>query len=166
MPETGLNKTPRTKSVVTPGLNALTLPAHPVSEQIAIIRIGPVGVSTVRVENPGSVVGAWGAVLDVPGKIRVTSLDSKIQLIQLGNLCQVHPRPNGGIPPVGYWRKFVFNKRFGVKTQPISHSRNSECKVESRSAVSRVRSGFPGWESNYEKRCGRSTESDRRQKPP
>src|SRR5713226_3261513 len=102
MPEAGLNKTSRTKSVVAPGLDALTLSTHPVPEKIAIIRIGSVGVSTIRVENPGSVVRAWSAVLEVPGKIRVTSLDSKIQLFEFGDLRQVHPGPNRGIPPIGY----------------------------------------------------------------
>src|SRR6185437_1774827 len=99
MPEAGLNKTPWTKSIVAPGLNALTLFPHPVSEQIAIIRIGPAGVSTIRVENPGSVVGTSCAVLEVTGKIRIPGLHAKIQFVELGHLRQVKPRPNRGIPP-------------------------------------------------------------------
>src|SRR5580704_13910752 len=102
MPEAGLNKTPRTKSVVAPGLDTLALSAHPVSEQIATIRIGPAWVSTVRVENSGSVMGVRGAGLEIAGKIRVASLDSKVQFVELGHLRQVKPRPNRGIPPVGY----------------------------------------------------------------
>jgi hypothetical protein len=86
MPEAGLNKTPWTKSVVAPGLDALTLSTHPVPEKIAIIRIGSVGVSTIRVENPGSVVGVRGAGLEVTRKIRIAGLDSKIQFIEFGNL--------------------------------------------------------------------------------
>jgi hypothetical protein len=116
MPEAGLNKTPRAKSIVAPGLDPLTLSTHPVSEKIAIIQIGPVGVSAIRIENPRSVVGLSGSGLEVAGKIRVTGLDSKIQLFEFGDLRQVHPRPNRGIPPIGYGRILVLNKRLRVKT--------------------------------------------------
>src|SRR5260370_1211625 len=71
MPEAGLNKTPRTKSVVAPGLDPLTLSTHPVSEKIAIIQVGSVGVSDIRIENPRSVVGLRSTILEVAGKIRV-----------------------------------------------------------------------------------------------
>src|SRR5260370_8999610 len=102
MPEAGLNKTPRTKSVVAPGLDPLTLSTHPVSEKIAIIQIGSVGVSAIRIENPRSVVGLRSTILEVAGKIRVTRLDSKIQFIEVGDLPQAHPSPNRGIPPIAY----------------------------------------------------------------
>src|SRR6267142_2192508 len=128
MPEAGLNKTPWTKSIVAPSLNSLALSAHPVSEEIATIRIGPVGVSIIRVENSGSVVGVRRAGLEITGKIRVASFDSKIQFIELGHLCQVKPRPNRGIPPVRYGGKLVFDKRLCVKFQPIFHAGYSKGK--------------------------------------
>src|SRR5260370_22103089 len=116
MPEAGLNKTPRTKSVVAPGLDPLTLSTHPVSEKIAIIQIGSVGVSAIRIENPRSVVGLRSTILEVSAKIRVTGLDSKIQFIEFGDLRQVHPRPKRGIPPLGYGPILVFSKCIRVTT--------------------------------------------------
>src|SRR5260370_33343844 len=102
MPEAGLHHAARTKSVVAPVLDPLTLSTHPVSEKIAIIQIGSVGVSAIRIENPRSVVGLRSTILEVAVKIRVTGLGSKIQFIEFGDLRQVHPKPNRGIPPICY----------------------------------------------------------------
>lgn len=91
MSETGLNKASWTKSIVTPCLNALTISADPIPEQIAVIRVGSVGVSVVGIEKPWTVVRGWGAILETAGKIRIASLDSKIQLIELGTCARYNP---------------------------------------------------------------------------
>jgi hypothetical protein len=131
MSEAQLYEVSGAKSVSSPGLSARTLPAHPIPKQLAIVRIA-IGVSTIGVENTRSIVGVAGtAALEAAGKIRVSTLDTKIQLIEFGDFGQVQARPYRRIPPIRYRRELILNKRLRIESQPVLQPGNSESEVQS-----------------------------------
>src|SRR5438270_10707990 len=121
MTERQLRNTAGTKMICAPRLGALSLPAHPATDEVTVDRV-TIAPGVVRVEVTMIVLAAERV-------IGITSLHPNIEVLDRRNAGQENAGAPNGTIPIGDGRVFVFREAVTIKREPVAKLRNTVRKI-------------------------------------